>query len=65
VSVLNQTLNEDASYMPTGMDDEMPSGGLGVVDRAPQVDTLSNSGFSEDFAEDARSTAGSHGEPEY
>ena len=48
------------------MDDEMPSGGL---DRAPtptaQVDTLSNSGFSEDFAEDARSTAGSHGEPEY
>jgi hypothetical protein len=48
------------------MDDEMPSGGL---DRAPtptpQVDTLSNSGFSEDFAEDACSNAGSHGEPEY
>ena len=66
VSVLNQTLNEDSSYMPTGMDDEMPSGGL---DRAPtptpQADTLSNSGFSEDFAEDAGSNAGSHGEPEY
>ena len=67
VSVLNQTLNEDSSYMPTGMDDDVPSGVLGVVDRAPtpQADTLSNSGFSEDFAEDAGSNAGSHGEPEY
>lgn len=66
VSVLNQTLNEDAGYMPTGMDDEMPAGGPSTFPRAPQTDTLSNSGFSENVTDDeAASVNGSHGEPEY
>ena len=62
VNVLNQTLNEDNGYLPTGMDD---AGGPPSVNRAPQVDTLSNSGFSENFDDEAASNAGSHGEPEY
>ena len=39
---------------------------LTTFPRAPQTDTLSNSGFSENVTDDeAASVNGSHGEPEY